>query len=72
MSKDSVQKEKKEKADAENLVIPSNEDKNEENSKKLLRSKKKKSVHWNPQLTGKQKKNLTRHSLTFFEIGCLF
>ena len=71
MSKDSVQKEKKEKADAENLVIPSNEDKNEENSKKLLRSKKKKSVHWNPQLTGKQK-NLTRHSLTFFEIGCLF
>ena len=56
MSKYSVQKEKKEKSDSENLVIPSNEDKNEETSKKLLRSKKKKSVHWNPQLTGKQKK----------------
>merc|ERR1711976_696690 len=53
MSKDSVQKEKKEKSDAENLVIPSNEDEKEENSKKLLRSKKKKSVHWNPQLTVK-------------------
>ena len=56
MSKYSVQKEKKEKADAEKLVIPSSNDEKEENSKKLPRSKKKKSVHWNPQLTGKQKK----------------
>ena len=59
MSKDSVQrKEDQTTAEAENLVTTSNEDKNEETSKVELRSKKKKSVHWNPQLTGKIEKNL--------------